>query len=117
MSGPAVPDQLADELRDLLGPGGWLEPAEEPGLTVDWRGAYSGTPILIARPGTVAEVQAVVRASARAGVAVVTQGGHTSLSGGSVPTSDRPSVLLTTSRLHRVLSVDPARITITAAAI
>ena len=116
MSGPDVPDQLADELRDLLGPGGWLDPADAPGLTVDWRGAYSGTPILIARPATVAEVQAVVRATARAGVAVVSQGGHTSLSGGSVPTSDRPSVLLSTSRLNRVLSVDPARFTITAEA-
>ena len=116
MSGPDVPAQLADELRDLLGPGGWLDPADAPGLTIDWRGAYSGTPILIARPGTVAEVQAVVRASGRAGVAVVTQGGHTSLSGGSVPTSDRPSVLLSTSRLDRVLSVDPARFTITAEA-
>ena len=113
MSGPDVPGRLADELRDLLGPGGWLDPADAPGLTVDWRGTYSGTPVLVARPDTVSGVQEVVRACARSGVAVVTQGGHTSLSGGSVPTSDRPSVLLSTSRLNRILSVDPARFTIT----
>jgi len=104
---------LADELRDLLGSGGWLDPADAPQLTVDYRGAYSGVPVLIARPDTVEDVRDVVRACAAAGVAVVTQGGHTSLSGGSVPTDYRPSVLLSTSRLNRITSVDPARFTIT----
>ena len=113
MSGLDAPGRLADELRDLLGPGGWLDPADAPGLTVDWRGTYSGTPVLVARPNTVGGIQEVVRACARAGVAGGTQGGHTSLSGGSVPTSDRPSVLLSTSRLNRILSGDPARFTIT----
>ena len=100
---------LADELRDLLGPDGWLDPVDAPQLTGDYRGAYSGVPILIARPDTVEDVRDVVRACAAAGVAVVTQGGHTSLSGGSVPTDYRPSVLLSTSRLNRITSVDPAR--------
>ena len=104
---------LADELRDLLGSGGWLDPADAPQLTVDYRGAYSGVPVLIARPDTVEDLRDVVRACAAAGVAVVTQGGHTSLSGGSVPTDYRPSVLLSTSRLNRIISVDPARFTIT----
>ena len=104
---------LAEGLRDLLGPDGWLDPADAPQLTVDYRGVYSGVPILITRPDTVDGVRDVVLACAAAGVAVVTQGGHTSLSGGSVPTDYRPSVLLSTSRLNRITSVDPARFTIT----
>ena len=107
---------LAEGLRDLLGPGGWLDPADAPQMTVDYRGAYSGVPILITRPDTVDGVRDVVLACAAAGVAVVTQGGHTSLSGGSVPIDYRPSVLLSTSRLNRVTSVDPGRFTITAEA-
>ena len=43
---------LAEGLRDLLGPDGWLDPADAPQLTVDYRGVYSGVPILITRPDT-----------------------------------------------------------------
>ena len=106
-------EDLRTTLRDVVGPAGWLEVADATGMTVDFRGKYSGEPVAIVRPGTVDEVRAVVRACAAAGVAIVTQGGHTSLSGGSVPTDDRPSVLLSTSRMTRIESVDPARYTIT----
>ena len=106
-------DQLRATLRDAVGSAGWLEVSDAPGMVVDFRGIYSGQPVAIVRPGTVDEVRAVVRACAAAGVAIVTQGGHTSLSGGSVPTDDRPSVLLSTSRMTRIESIDPARYTIT----
>jgi len=106
-------DDLRATLRDAVGPAGWLDPADAAGMTVDFRGIFSGQPVAIVRPGTVDEVRAVVRACAAAGVAIVTQGGHTSLSGGSVPTDDRPSVLLSTTRMTRILSVDPARYTVT----
>ncbi len=108
--------RLVDELRGVLGAGGWLDPSDAPQLTVDYRGVFSGTPLLVARPDSVEVVQAVVRACAAAGVAIVSQGGHTSLSGGSVPTADRPSILLSTSRMNRIVSVDPARFTVTAEA-
>jgi FAD/FMN-containing dehydrogenase len=85
-------------------------------MVVDFRGLFSGEPVAIVRPGTVDEVRAVVRTCAAAGVAIVTQGGNTSLSGGSVPTDERPSVLLSTSRMDRILNVNPVRFTITAEA-
>ncbi len=106
-------DDLRATLLDAVGPSGWRDPADAAGMTVDFRGMFSGTPVAIVRPGSVDEVRAVVRACAAAGVAIVTQGGHTSLSGGSVPTEDRPSVLLSTSRMTHIVSVDPARSTIT----
>ena len=104
-------DDLRATLRDAVGPAGWLDPADAAGMTIDFRGIFSGQPVAIVRPGTVDEVRAVVRACAAAGVAIVTQGGHTSLSGGSVPTDDRPSVLLSTTRMTRILSVDPVSYT------
>ena len=108
--------RLVDDLRSILGPRGWLDPVDAPQLTVDYRGEFSGTPLLVARPDSVEVVQAVVRACASAGVAIVSQGGHTSLSGGSVPTEGRQSILLSTTRMNRIVSVDPARFTITAEA-
>ena len=110
-------DVLVAELRDALGPRGWLDPADAGSVLTGWRKAYSGTPVLVARPDTVEGVQAVVRACADHAAAVVTQGGNTGLSGGSVPIDDlpdgRPSVLLLTSRLNRIESVDPDRFTAT----
>ena len=106
-------DALVAELRDLLGPQGWLTAGDAAGHTVDWRGNYSGIPLLVARPDTVDGVRGVVEACARHGVAVVAQGGNTGLSGGSVPTDDRPTVLVLTTRMNRIVSVDPARFTIT----
>ena len=108
--------RLVDELQAILGVGGWLDPSDALHLTVDYRGVFSGTPLLVARPDSVDVVRTVVRLCAAAGVAIVSQGGHTSLSGGSVPTADRPSILLSTSRMNRIVSVDPARFTITAEA-
>ena len=110
----SIDTELAGALRDLVGPAGWLDPADAVGMVVDFRGLFSGEPVAIVRPGTVDEVRAVVRTCAAAGVAIGTQGGNTSLSGGSVPTDERPSVLLSTSRMDRILSVNPVRFTITA---
>ncbi|HAQ23441.1 MAG TPA: hydroxyacid dehydrogenase [Acidimicrobiaceae bacterium] len=116
MAGGIAEADLARELRDLVGPAGWLDPADAVGMTVDFRGLFSGEPVAVVRPRTVDEVRAVVRACSAAGVAIVTQGGNTSLSGGSVPTDDRPSVLVSTARMDQIISVEPARYTITAEA-
>jgi FAD/FMN-containing dehydrogenase len=51
----------------------------------DWRGRYRGAAICVVRPATTAEVAAVVRACAQAGVAMVPQGGNTSLCGAATP--------------------------------
>ena len=113
-------EALVAEIQAALGPRGWLDPADAGSALTGWRGTYSGTPVLVARPDTVGGVQEVVRTCARHGAAVVTQGGNTGLAGGSVPIDDlsdgRPSVLLLTTRLNRITSVDPARFTVTAEA-
>ncbi len=49
------------------------------------RGLFRGRAIAVARPGSTAEVSAVVSACAAAGVAIVPQGGNTGLVGGQIP--------------------------------
>ena len=65
----------------------------------------------IALPGSVEEVQAVVRWANDAGVAVVPSGGRTGLSGGAVAANGELVVSL--ERLNRVLGFDPVDRTLT----
>ncbi|WP_198384173.1 FAD-binding oxidoreductase [Roseomonas sp. KE2513] len=73
----------------------------------DWRGWHRGEGLALARPRTVAEVQAVLRACHDLRLPVVPQGGNSSMCGASVPASGRPSaVVLSLSALDRIRHVD-----------
>lgn len=61
-------------------------------------------PDLVVRPGTTAEVAAVVRIANAHGVAVTPRGGATGLCGGCVPV--RGGIVLSLERMDRVLEVD-----------
>ena len=60
----------------------------------------------MARPGSTAEVAAVVSACAAAGVAIVPQGGNTGLVGGQIPDASGGELLLSLRRLNRIREVD-----------
>ncbi|MGH8686204.1 MAG: FAD-binding oxidoreductase [Burkholderiales bacterium] len=81
--------------------------------TRDWRRQYAAPALAVLRPGTTAEVAALVALCAREDIAVVPQGGNTGLSGGSVPTGTRREIVLSLSRLNHVREVDPLNDTIT----
>ena len=80
---------------------------------VDWRGRYHGAARCVVRPATTAEVSAVVRACAQAGVAMVPQGGNTSHCGASIPDQSGEAVLISLSRMNKIRVVDPANNTLT----
>jgi len=82
-------------------------------FVTDWRGRYRGRALAVVKPGSSAEVAAVVRACAEAGVALVPQGGNTSLCGGATPDADGGAVIVSLGRLNRVRAVDPLNNTIT----
>ncbi|WP_051759223.1 FAD-linked oxidase C-terminal domain-containing protein [Herbidospora cretacea] len=65
---------------------------------------HRATPMVVVLPETAAEVAAVVKACAEFGVPFVARGSGTGLSGGALPRSD--GVLIVTSRMRRILSVD-----------
>ncbi|RLJ62843.1 FAD-binding oxidoreductase [Sulfurisoma sediminicola] len=77
----------------------------------DWRGRYVGSALCVVRPGSTAEVAAVVKACAAAGVAVVPQGGNTGLCGGATPTQGE--VVVSLVRLNRIRAIDSANNTLT----
>lgn len=70
----------------------------------DWTGRYSGDSRLVARPGTVDEVGAVVRACAAERIPIVPQGGNTGLVGAGVPRGGE--VVLSLRRLKAIGDFD-----------
>jgi len=74
------------------------------GRCVDYTGRYRGRASALVRPGSDAEVAAVLRTCRDAGAYVTVQGGRTSLVAGTVPEHD--DVLLSTERLTVVGEVD-----------
>ena len=121
MSQAPIPLWL-EELARTLGPSGLWHPgvnADEAQLEPflkDWRGRYQGRALAIARPATVDQVAQVVRACVRQGVAIVPQGGNTSLVGASVPDDSGAQLVLNLQRLQQVRAVDAANLSLTAEA-
>lgn len=87
---PLDSDRFTSDLRaafrQIVGDSQVLDTPElmEP-YCIDWSRRFSGPALAVARPGSVDEVSAVMRACAAAGVPVLPQGGNTGLVGGSVP--------------------------------
>lgn len=100
---------LAGALSAIVGPEHVLtDPALMAQYVVDWSGRWRGSAALVVRPGSTAEVAAVLRTCHEHGVPVVPQGGNTGLVAGSVPAthSDPLPVVLSTRRLDSLGEVD-----------
>jgi FAD/FMN-containing dehydrogenase len=110
-------DSLTATLAGIVGQANVLAEAVDlaPYLT-DWRGRYKGAARCVVRPGNAAEVAAVVRACADAGAPIVPQGGNTSLCGAATPDGEGRAVVVSLSRLNRIVAVDPENNTISVAA-
>ncbi len=79
----------------------------------DWRKRSRGRALAVVRPGSTAEVAAVVQACAASGTAIVPQGGNTGLVVGSVPDNSGTQVVLSLTRLNAVRAIDPDNLTMT----
>jgi glycolate oxidase len=102
---PARAAALAPAMREICGPGDVLtDPLELRTYECDGLTSHRAVPALVVLPETAAEVAAVVRVCARAGVPFVARGSGTGLSGGAVPHAS--GVLIVMSRMRRVLEVD-----------
>ena len=75
----------------------WLE---------DWRKRFHGAATLLLAPATTREVAAIVAAASASGVALVPQGGNTSMVGGATPPADGSAAILSLRRMNRIRSVD-----------
>lgn len=102
-----MPDS-AGTLSSLLGPQGWLTGADVVPFRRDWLDRYGVGPLGVARPADTAQVAQVLRVCHEHGLAVVPQGGKTSLCGGAVA-HDPDTVILSLARMTRVGAPDRAR--------
>jgi len=79
----------------------------------DWRGRYSGSALAVVLPSDTQQVAGVVKLCAANQIAIVPQGGNTSLCGASVPLPQGEQVVLNLSRMDRIRAVDPINYTMT----
>jgi len=84
--------------------------AQQPYL-VEMRDMFRGHTPMVLRPGSVAEVAAILKLANETGTPVVPQGGNTGLVGGQTP--QHGEIVLSLNRLDRIREVDPTSYTIT----
>ena len=107
---------LLDTLRATVGAAQVLTEGDLSAWERDWRRRWHGKALAVVRPGSTAEVAAVVKACAAHRVAIVPQGGNTGLVGGGVPDGSGTQVLLSLLRMNKLRSIDEANLTLTAEA-
>ncbi len=103
-------DTLLRSLSALVGDDRLLTKAEDliP-YAFDGTAALKVRPAAVVFPLTTEEVAACVRLAAADGIAIVTRGSGTGLSGGSVPSADALVICLV--RMDRILEMDPENLT------
>ena len=84
--------------------------AQEPYL-VEMRDLFHGETPAVLRPGSVAEVAAILKLANETKTAIVPQGGNTGLVGGQIP--HRGEIILSLNRLDKIREVDPVSNTMT----
>lgn len=116
MTSHPEPSHIA-RFRAILGDHGVVTQADQisPYLT-DFRGLYRGSTAVVLRPGSSAEVAAVMRLCTELKIPVVPHGGNTGYCGGATPRESGQDVVLSLERLNRIRAVDPLNYTLTAEA-
>ncbi len=94
LSGTIDPSAIVTDTADIAP---WLD---------DWRGRYHGEAPALLQPATTAQVAAIVRAAGEHGVALVPQGGNTSMVGGATPPADGSALILSLRRMNRIRALD-----------
>ena len=100
---------LLEQLKSIVGPKGWTtNPSELESRVRDWRGAAHGATPAVISPASTDEVAAVVRACGSAGVAIVPQGGNTSMCAGAIPDESGEQIVVSLSRMNKIRNIDAA---------
>ncbi|MCM8730584.1 FAD-binding oxidoreductase [Hephaestia sp. GCM10023244] len=100
---------LLDHLRDRIGPKAiTTDRAAIAPWESDWRGRWHGHAPALLSPASTQEVATIVAAARTRGVALVPQGGNTSMVGGATPPEDGSALILSLRRMNRLRAIDPA---------
>jgi D-lactate dehydrogenase (cytochrome) len=87
------------------------DPQAQAPYLVEMRDMFHGVSAMVLRPGSVAEVAAILALANETATAIVPQGGNTGLVGGQTP--QHGEIVLSLNRLDRIREVDPVSNTIT----
>lgn len=101
-----IDTETLQKFHDILGPKGFTDdPDDIAPWTSDWRGRYHGAAVAILSPASTQEVSQVLALANRLGVAVVPQGGNTSMVGGATPPADGSALILSLRRMNQIRSL------------
>lgn len=101
-----IEPSIIARFASLLGPKGVVtDPEDIAPWTSDWRGRYHGAAAAILAPASTQEVAATVALAADLGVALVPQGGNTSMVGGATPPADGSALILSLRRMNAIRSL------------
>ena len=96
---------MQQALQELLGPSRYLtDPSSLQEYGRDWTRFTPPAPSAVALPGSIEDVQAIVRLARQHRVPLVPSGGRTGLSGGAV--AGQGEVVLSLARMNRILGLD-----------
>jgi FAD/FMN-containing dehydrogenase len=73
----------------------------------EWRDLYTGSALCMVRPGSTAEVSAILRLAHESGTPIVPQGGNTGGVGGQIPDKSGRAILLSLTRMNKVRDLQP----------
>ena len=107
-------DKLLLAIAAVTGGDGVLTGAAAAPYCRDWRGRYEGEAIAVAFPSDVQQVSELVKICADGGIAIVPQGGNTSLCGASVPLANgSKQIVINLSRMNSIRKLDAINYTMT----
>jgi FAD/FMN-containing dehydrogenase len=110
-------DDLINDLRALVGERGILTaPSDIEPFLSDWRGLYHGKSPCVLRPADTQQLAEAMKLLSSRRVAVVPQGGNTSMVGGAMPDESGHQVVLSLGRMNRIRAIDPIDMTMVAEA-
>jgi len=109
---PSPAPELLKRFIDIVGPKyAVTDPQIQEPYLVEMRDLFHGVTPVVLRPGSVAEVAAIVKLANETKTAIVPQGGNTGLVGGQIP--HRGEIVLSLTRLDKIREIDPISNTMT----
>ncbi len=109
-----TPAEILQALTAIVGQPYCLSAAEDTAsYTTDYRRIYQGQAVAVVLPASTEQVSQVMAWCHAHELAVVPQGGNTSLMGGAVPDASGAAVVMNLKRLNQVLEVDTVNDTMT----
>jgi len=108
-----MPNDFLEAAAAILGSDAVLAGDATASYCADKRGRYVGNALAVVFPSDTQQAAEIVKLCAANQIAIVPQGGNTSLCGGSVPLAEGRQIVLNLSRMNRIRAIDAVNYTMT----